>query len=322
VTAVLQAAGFVATSEALQTVHVPEGYQVQAAPGGGILLRHVAIDQAVNGASPSARTEQMLARYADALHAADFRVSGPTRDSITIHPQADRQAAPAREPDSPADIKAGSAHSAVHQAPGRAATRSDRQPRQPTRRTPGAEPQAGRTPAEPQHFGPEDPSGLPPAGGEPGQRQVQHSPEPVGDIDPAFHPLTGAHATEPERDERVDRAETQIHHSIAEQAPRQVSHITETAPCSQCGLSHVRLAGEGSPCLSCQTQARLKAAGFTADSPEITQAAGWNHAIAHSGDHQPETSQQPEHNPPDPPPQSTALPYEMNAPEREKEAGG
>src|SRR5262249_53899915 len=72
VAAVLQAAGFVASSQALQAVHVPEGYQLQAAPGGGIMLRHVAIDEAVNEASPSARTEQMLARYAYALHAAGF----------------------------------------------------------------------------------------------------------------------------------------------------------------------------------------------------------------------------------------------------------
>jgi hypothetical protein len=84
----------------------------------------------------------------------------------------------------------------------------------------------------------------------------------------------------------------------------------------------VRPAGESSPCLSCQTQARLKAAGFTADRPEIKQAAEWNRAIARSGDRHPETPQQPELNPPDPHPQSTALPYEMNAPEREKEAGG
>src|SRR5262249_15211066 len=157
-----------------------EGYQLQAAPGGGIMLRHVAIDEAVNGASPSARTEQMLARYAYALQAAGFRVSGPTRDSITIHPQAGRQAAPAREPGSPADIKTGAAHSAPHQAPGRATTRSARQPRQPTR-IPAADPQAGKTRAEPQHPDPEAPPGLPPAGGEPGQRQAQHPPEPAGE---------------------------------------------------------------------------------------------------------------------------------------------
>jgi hypothetical protein len=369
VTAVLQAAGFVASSEALQTVHVPEGYKVQAAAGGGLMLSHVAIDEEVNGASPSARTGQMLARYVYALHAAGFRVSGPTRDSITIHPEADRQAAPTREPDSSADIKAGSAHSATHHVPGRAATTSDRRPRQPAR-GPAAESQVGRTRAEPQHFGPEDPPGLPPAGGEPGQRQAQHTPEPVGegakdgrtiipehvpahdedlprtagdlqrrhlsaeadrqagqpfrsgDIDSAYHLLTGAHAAEPERHHRVDQAETQIHHSVAEEAPRQVSRSTETAPCSQCGLSYVRLAGEASQCLSCQTQARLKAAGFTAVTPEIKQAAGWNHAIARSGDHQPETSRQPELNPPDLHPQGTALPYEMNTAEREKEACG
>jgi hypothetical protein len=101
-----------------------------------------------------------------------------------------------------------------------------------------------------------------------------------------------------------------------------VLHSTETAPCPHCGLSYVRPAGEASACLSCQTQARLKAAGFTADGPEIKHAAGWNHAIARSGDHQPETSQRPEPDPPDPHPQGTALPYEMTAPEREKEAGG
>jgi hypothetical protein len=74
--------------------------------------------------------------------------------------------------------------------------------------------------------------------------------------------------------------------------------------------------------LSCQTQARLKAAGFTADRPGIKQAAGWNRAIARSGDRQPETPQQPEPNPSDPHPQSIAWPGEMNAPEREKEACG
>jgi hypothetical protein len=305
------------------------------------MLSHVAIDEAVNGASPSARTEQMLARYADALHAAGFRISGPTRDSITIHPEADRQAAPAREPDNPADTKAGSAHSAVHQVPGPAATRSHGQ----ATRGPAAEPQVGRTPAEPQHFGAEAPPGLPPVGGEPRQRQAQHPPEPAGEgtkngrtITPRHVPAhdedlpqtagdlqrrhADAHAAEPERHQRVDQAETQTHLSVAEEAPRQVSHSTEVAPCSQCGLPSVRLAGEASPCLSCQTQARLKAAGFTADSSEIKQAAEWNHAIARSGDHQPQTSQQPELNPPDPPPQSTALPYEMTASEREKEAGG
>jgi hypothetical protein len=120
----------------------------------------------------------------------------------------------------------------------------------------------------------------------------------------------------------VDQAETQIHHSIAEQAPPPVSHSTETAPCPQCGLSYVRPAGKASRCLSCQTQARLKVAGFTADSSEIKQAAGWNRAIARSGDRQPETSQQPELNPPDPHPQSMAWPGEMNAAEREKEACG
>jgi hypothetical protein len=369
VAAVLQAAGFVASSEALQAVHVPEGYQVQSAPGGGIMVRHVAIDEAVNGANPSARTEQMLVGYAYALHAAGFRVSCPTRDSITIHPEADRQAAPAREPGNPADIKAGSAHSAAHQAPGRAATRSDWQPRQPTR-GPAVEPQVGKTRAEPQHVGPEDPPGLRAVGGEPGHRQVQHPPGPVGqgtkngrtiiprhvpahgedlpqttgdvqrrhlvteadrqaerpfrsgDIDRAYHLLTGAHAAEIERHQPVDQAETPIHRPVAEQARQQVSHSTETAPCPQCGLSYVRLAGEASPCLSCQTQARLKAAGFTADSPEITQAAGWNHAIARSGDYQPVTPQQPELNPPDPHPQGTVPPHEMNAPEREKEACG
>jgi hypothetical protein len=120
----------------------------------------------------------------------------------------------------------------------------------------------------------------------------------------------------------VDQAETQIHHPAAQQEPRQLSHSTETASCPQCGLSYVRQAGEASQCLSCQTQARLKAAGFTADSPEIKQAAEWNRAIARGGDRQPETPQQPVLNPSDPQPQSTAWPGVMNAPEREKEACG
>ena len=120
----------------------------------------------------------------------------------------------------------------------------------------------------------------------------------------------------------MGQAETQIHHSVPEQAPQQAPHSTETAPCPHCGLFSVRPTGEASACLSCQTRARLKAVGFTADSPEIKQAAGWNHAIARSGDHQPETPRQPELTPPDPPPQGTALPYERTAPEPEKEAGG
>jgi hypothetical protein len=360
VSAVLQAAGFVASNQALQAVHVPEGYQVQAAPSGGILLRHEAIDEAVNEVSPSARTEQMLAGYARALHAAGFRVTSPARGGITIHPPAARQATPAHEPESLAHSRAG----AAHRAPGRATTGNGGQPRQPTG-GPATDAPAGNTRAEPQHPGPE----ALPAGDGPGQRQAQHGRErggegtnddrtitpsdgpghgedlpqgpgdgqrrhlaeadrhagkafASGDMDRAYQLLTGTRPPDPERHQRRDQAETQSPHWVAKQEPPPVPHSPETAPCPHCGHPCARAAGEASPCLSCQTQARLKAAGFTADSPQITQAAEWNHAVIRSGDGQPETTGQPEPDPPEPHPQDTARPSELNTPEREKEACG
>jgi hypothetical protein len=96
VSAVLGAAGFVASSEALQAVHVPEGYQVQATLEGGIQISHIAIDEPVNGVSPTARTERMLTGYAYALQAAGFHVTSPARETLIVQPGA-RQAAPGGE---------------------------------------------------------------------------------------------------------------------------------------------------------------------------------------------------------------------------------
>jgi hypothetical protein len=304
----------------------------------------------------------MLAGYADALHAAGFRITGPTYGLVTVHPQAARQATPAHEPARTTDSKAGAVGQATP-APGRTGTGSDRQPRQPARGLAGHA-QVGRTDAEPPDSAPE--ALL--AGGEPGQPQAKRCPEPLGegttegkaitpghipahgenlrqgtgdspkrhlateadpqagkafrsgDIDRAYQLLTGA--PDPERQQRVDQAETQAHHSVPKQEPRQVSPGTETGPCPQCGRSYVRPAGDASACLSCQTQARLEAAGFTADSPEIKQAAAWNHAVIRRGSRQPETPQRPEPNPPQPHPHSMTRPGALNAPEHEKEACG
>ncbi len=143
-----------------------------------------------------------------------------------------------------------------------------------------------------------------------------------GDVDRAFRLLTDARALDPQRHQLWDLHETQIRRAVAQQQPRQVSHSTETAPCPQCGNSYLRPAGETCPCLSCQTQARLKAAGYTPDSPEFQQIAEWNRAVLRRGDRQQEAPQQPEPNPPEPGPQTTAQPGEAESPEREKEACG
>src|SRR5262249_35352821 len=88
VSAVLHSAGFIASSEALKAVHAAEGYQVQATPEGGVLIRHQAVDEPVNGVGPPARKEQMLAGYAHALHAAGFHVTGPANGSLGVQPAA------------------------------------------------------------------------------------------------------------------------------------------------------------------------------------------------------------------------------------------
>jgi len=153
-------------------------------------------------------------------------------------------------------------------------------------------------------------------------RQAGHAFR-TGDIDRAFRLLTDARALDPQRHQLWDQRESQIRQSVAQQQPRQVSHSTETASCPQCGHSYVRPAGETSPCLSCQTQARLEAAGFTADSPELQQAGEWNHAVFRRADRQQQTPhQQAGADPPEPGTPSTAQPGEADSREREKEACG
>jgi tetratricopeptide (TPR) repeat protein len=147
-----------------------------------------------------------------------------------------------------------------------------------------------------------------------------------GDIDRAYRLLTDARALDPGRQQLWDIREQQIRAHVAAGQPRQVSHSTEEAPCPHCGSPYVRPAGETYPCLSCQTQARLTAAGLTAGSPEIKQVAEWNRATARRADRQQETPQpQPEaetgHGP-----QVTAgagpVPGEAKDPGREREATG
>ena len=144
-----------------------------------------------------------------------------------------------------------------------------------------------------------------------------------GDIDRAYRLLTGARALDPGRAELWDQRETQIRRAVASGQPRQASHSTETAPCPQCGHSYLRPAGESYPCLSCQSEARLAGAGFTADSPGLRQIAAWNHAVYRRADRQQQIPhQQAEADPPEPGTSTTDLPGEAVDRESEKEACG
>jgi hypothetical protein len=110
---------------------------------------------------------------------------------------------------------------------------------------------------------------------------------------------------------------------VAGQQPGQVPRGTETAPCPHCGHSYLRPAGEAYPCLSCETRARLAAAGFTPGSPGIGRIAEWNQAATHRRDRLPETPQpQPEPDPPGPGGGGPAAPGAVDGPDREKEACG
>ena len=104
VTAVLRAAGFVASSEARKAVHAAEGYRVQATPEGRIVIRHEAIGEPVSDLSPAARTEQMLAGYARALHAAGIAVTSPARDTLITQPDITRHPSPPGERAGPAAL--------------------------------------------------------------------------------------------------------------------------------------------------------------------------------------------------------------------------
>jgi hypothetical protein len=146
-----------------------------------------------------------------------------------------------------------------------------------------------------------------------------------GDIDRAYRLLTDARALDPARQQLWDAREKQIRAHVAAEPPRQVSHNTEKAPCPQCGNPYARPVGETHPCLSCESQARLKAAGFTADSSEIERVAEWNRAAVRRADRQQETPQprqvEPGH---ETGPQVTAgtgpVPGEAKDPGREREA--
>jgi hypothetical protein len=106
VSAVLGTAGFVASSRGRDVGYGPEGYRVQAAPDGGILIRHVAIGDDINGVTPSARIEQMLTRYDHTLRAAGFNVTNPTSGSLAVTPAGtDPQAAQTPAPASRVESK-------------------------------------------------------------------------------------------------------------------------------------------------------------------------------------------------------------------------
>jgi len=146
-----------------------------------------------------------------------------------------------------------------------------------------------------------------------------------GDIDRAYRLLTDARALDPARQQVWDQHEKQIRESVTKRQPRQVSHNTETAACPQCSKPYVRPAGETYPCLSCESQAQLKAAGFTPGSPELKKIAEWDRAAIRGADRQQETPQQPEPGTPEPGPQSPATPGpagQVKVPDREKEACG
>ena len=205
---------------------------------------------------------------------------------------------------------------------------------------PGTDPQAGRTPAEPQPLSLDHPSALPSAGGgrqqqarpsgettgrgttagwtiTPGHVRARDEalPQGTGDShrqhpatgtdrqagtafgsrDPghAYRLLTGAPTPGPARHQRQEEHEKQTGEHAAPGMPRPLPQGTEKAPCPQCGTPHIRPTGETYPCLSCETQARLKAAGFTAGSPEIKRIAEWNHTVFRDTIRDPEMPQPP-----------------------------
>jgi hypothetical protein len=80
----LDAAGYTASSSDRHLTHGPEGYQIQATPDGGVLVRHVAIGDDVNGVTPSGRVSQMLTEYGHALRGAGFQVTSAAGASLAV----------------------------------------------------------------------------------------------------------------------------------------------------------------------------------------------------------------------------------------------
>jgi hypothetical protein len=200
------------------------------------------------------------------------------------------------------------------------ATNRETGPPSPSRPARGAEPhigggQADAQPHKPGHgdtTAPAAPPGLAADAGRQAGRAVR-----AGDLGRADRLLTGARALDPERHELGDARDTQIR-QVAVQQPGQVPRGSETAPCPHCGRPCLRPVGEAYPCLSCETRARLAAAGFTPGSPELQRIAAWNQAATHRGDRQQETPQPP----PVPDTHGPAVPGAVDGPDREKEAGG
>lgn len=151
-------------------------------------------------------------------------------------------------------------------------------------------------------------------------RQAGHALR-AGDIDRAYRLLADARALDPGRHELWDQHETLIRAAVVKRQPRQMSQSTETASCPDCGSHYTRPVGETYPYLSCETQARLTAAGFTPSSPEIRQIAEWNRAALARSDRQQEL---PPHTPAREPHDQagTADGSPVNLPDPEMEACG
>jgi hypothetical protein len=350
VSGVLRAAGFVASSEALKAVHTPEGYQVQATAEGHILIRHVAIGEPVQGISPSARTEQMLAGYAQALRAAGFHVTSPARDSLIAGPETARQATPGREragqaPGRQAPVSPAAVADDAHRTPDHVAAGNAR-PRQPARRParerardPETSPPATRTRAEPQPPGlGSAPTSLPAGGGEQqarrpgetshgttdsraitrrqppargdalppstsGSQNQRHWPAGTGrqaeaasgsgHLDRASRLLTGTPGPDHTRPQRRQEHDEQTSEHPAPGPAQPVAQGTEKAACPQCGKPYIRATGETYPCVSCETQVRLEAAGFTPGSREVKRVTEWNRTILGRSLREPEMPQAP-----------------------------
>jgi hypothetical protein len=82
--AALHDAGYRASDHTQDGVYGPEGYQIRAAPGGGVIIRHVAAGRAVAGAEPSQRANRMLSEYASRLRRAGFSVAADIPGTITV----------------------------------------------------------------------------------------------------------------------------------------------------------------------------------------------------------------------------------------------
>jgi hypothetical protein len=265
----LQAAGFHVTSPARETLIVQPGAP-QAAPGGERARQTRAREAAVAKQADRSRNHA-VAHNARQPHQP---AGQPNRDR-TREPGTDPRASGTRaEPRPPADGE-----------PKQQSQRSGEPTGEGTKDGPVTTAGQVPAPAEDQRQGTGGGHRRQLVTG--GDRQAG-STFRSGDLDRTYQLLTGAPAFAPGHQPGADDRGTRTGGDAAAQ-PRPASPRTEKAPCPQCGRTYARPAGETYPCLSCESQARLKAAGFTAGSPEIQRAADWNRAVTRVAGHQPET---------------------------------